>query len=468
MRTRRSPPAQQRAEGTAELLGVLEGAASGSHAPREASPRRVRSSASASRSRRRWRRPLATSVTTRRTRGLAREVDALGSRPRGLVDELDEVGVEQVGVLEHDDVARVVDDDVLGAGDALDDELTVRRRGEDVLAAVEDERQGMAELEQRRALVEAVEGVQVVVDDVERGAEEDVGGVAHDRPGHGRGEGVLLDEEVLDVAAHPAQAPEELGTRAQRTEDGRPEPVEGVSSDGCDATAVGEAETPRARRDESGTRHALEDERRVLLPQREHRHAAHRVSDEHEVAGRHELVDDRAEVLAEPLDRVGVALPAPRPPVPSLVPADDAVAGGLEGAPLVDPATQAEAVAVRQDHRRQLLGTPAAGRALGRGGGRRGIGQVDLAVQGDAVGREHDVLLVGHDVEQLRRLEGGHRRPVLAGPVGRDAGGDTSGHAERGRGDAEDGVATGSRAHASPSAPTWSRGTRGPSRVTIS
>ena len=254
--------------------------------------------------------------------------------------------------------------------------------------------------------------------------------------------------------------------RGPRT--GGPEPVERVAPQRGDAAPVGQALAPGARRDEGGAGDPLDDEGGVLLAEREHRHAAHRVADEDEVAGRHELVDDRAQVLAEALDGVAVATTAARLAVPALVPADDAVASRLERAPLVDPAPQAEAVAMGQDDRRQLVGAAPAGGPLGRGGGHVRVGHVDLAVQRDAVGRQHDVLLVGHDVEQLRRLERGHRRPVLAGAVGSDAGSDTGSHAERGCRDADDGVATGTGGHALPSAPMWIRGTRGPSRVTIS
>ena len=129
----------------------------------------------------------------------------------------------------------VVDDDVLGAGDALDDELAVRRRREDVLAAVEDEDDGVPELEQRGTLVETVERPEVVVDDVERRAEQDVGGVAHHRARDRRGEGVLLDHEVLEVPGDAPDPADDGGTLGERPEHARSQALEQETAERGDA-----------------------------------------------------------------------------------------------------------------------------------------------------------------------------------------------------------------------------------------
>ncbi len=57
----------------------------------------------------------------------------------GPVDEREDLPGDDLGVLEHDEVARVADDDVLGAGEPLDDLLALRRRREQVALAVDDE-----------------------------------------------------------------------------------------------------------------------------------------------------------------------------------------------------------------------------------------------------------------------------------------------------------------------------------------
>src|SRR6478735_9423433 len=294
------------------------------------------------------------------------DLDLLGSRPCRLVDELDEVRVEQVGVLEHDDVPGVVDDDVLGTRDALDDELAVRRRREDVLAAVEDEDDGVPELKQRGSLVETVERLEVVVDDVERGAEQDVGGVAHHRARDRRRERVLLDHEVLEVPGHAPDPAEDGGALGERAEHPRSEALEQETAERGDAAAVGQHEPSGARRDEAGPDDPLEDELRLVLAEGEHRHPTHRVPDEHDVPVGHELGDDGVEVLSQAVDRVAVLLAPARSSVAALVPADDPVAGVLEGAPLVDPAAQTEAVAVRQHDGGQLLRTAVPGGAVRR------------------------------------------------------------------------------------------------------
>ena len=113
--------------------------------------------------------------------------------------------LSRLGVLEHDDVAGVVDQHVLGAGDRLDDELTVRRRREHVLTTVEHQHLACRNCASTSPLVVAVEGLEVAGDHVDR-VPSRMSAVQRDHePRHRRGERVPVDEEQLDVPADPTR-----------------------------------------------------------------------------------------------------------------------------------------------------------------------------------------------------------------------------------------------------------------------
>ena len=153
----------------------------------------------------------------------------------------------------------------------------------------------------------------------------------------------------------------------------------------------------------------------------------------------------------------------------ALVPADDLEAGVAKGATLVDPAPQAEAVAMRQHHGGEVLRAVSSDRAHRSRGGILGMREVDLHVQRHPVVGQHDVFLVGHDLEQLRCLESRHRGSVSRGAVSRETGRGRCRHPDRSGRDAEHGVAAQPWAHERPcEPPVTMRGTRAPMRVTIS
>src|SRR5580765_5422161 len=70
---------------------------------------------------------------------LARDGKVVRHRPLPAQGQVEELLVDYLGVLDHDDVAGVLDDDVLGTGDQPDDLGTVLGRGEQVAQPVEDE-----------------------------------------------------------------------------------------------------------------------------------------------------------------------------------------------------------------------------------------------------------------------------------------------------------------------------------------
>src|SRR4051812_685476 len=127
----------------------------------------------------------------------------IGPGTQATFDQGQELLADRVGVLQHDDVAGVVDDHVLGARDQAHDLLAVRGRSQQVLLAVEHQRLDAVELLQRLALVMAVEGHHELGHDLHPGAEDHVRRQPDDTQRHRGGEGVAVDEEVLDVPAGP-------------------------------------------------------------------------------------------------------------------------------------------------------------------------------------------------------------------------------------------------------------------------
>ena len=122
--------------------------------------------------------------------------------------------------------------------------------------------------------------------------------------------------------------------------------------------------------------------------------------------------DDSAQIGAELLDGCVRGLAEARAAVPALIPAHAAVAGRYHGAALVDPGTQRQAVAVREDHGGAALET---GRF------------VDFDVQEHPVIAAHGELSIGRPLERpvctdVDALDAIEAAPVDGRPAGQGSG----------------------------------------------
>ena len=241
-----------------------------------------------------------------------------------------------------------------------------------------------------------------------------------------------------------ANSPAVRGPRRSR----RIRPIDAATSPFASGIPPGEVEMNAAATTRSRTRSA------DAWAERQDRHTAHGVAPEEQRPLGHHLGDDVREVVTDLVDGVARDVTAPRPPVPALVPHDDAVPRLGQGPPLEDPALAREAVPVAEHDGRS-------GQSLDLGL-RPGHGLVDLDVQRHAVARDDHELLARHGDEAVPGLE--RLGPSAVDPVGDDP--DGGGRHRQPEPDAEPDEPAVRGAH--PSSPTTTRGTRGPIRVTIS
>src|SRR5450631_341512 len=115
---------------------------------------------------------------------LVTRVEVDGSGTFGTPDERQQLLTDDVAVLQHDDVAGVVDQHVLGARNQPHDLLAVLRGRQHVLDSVDHQSLDPDELGQCLALVMTVEGLHEVGDDFDTGLEDHVRSQPHDAQGH--------------------------------------------------------------------------------------------------------------------------------------------------------------------------------------------------------------------------------------------------------------------------------------------
>ena len=177
---------------------------------------------------------------------------------------------------------------------------------------------------------------------------------------------------------------------------------------------------------------AVAEQLGVLLGQRDDRHAAHRVADQHDRPVRHGLVEDAQQVVAELLDVRVLLVGAAGPPVGPLVVEDGAHQAAVRRA-LEVPGVQVQRVPVHEHDRELGVPPPRAGTLAAHG---LRVQLVDLDVE------RHSV--VGDDRQRVGAQRAERRRVAdpAAGddpaPLGDPPDGRSGGQAGGARGDPED------------------------------
>ena len=125
------------------------------------------------------------------------------------------------------------------------------------------------------------------------------------------------------------------------------------------------AQSTGGGRDQRHARDALGEQLGVTLGEGDDRHAAHRVTDQDDLALRRDGLDDAGEVVAELVDRGVLPVGPVRPAVRALV-VERHPALAAERLALEVPAVEVERIAVREDQGHVVAGTCDGGRSSSR------------------------------------------------------------------------------------------------------